>query len=285
MKFSQRIGATPTHKLAQRESLDEELKNSLWSVVSECCFSAYRSPSLSPSDGTQYVRKSNMGPLVDALWLYHFKWPIDTIPQFWSEFQGQMRSHFFRCKWHEIYDFIEFIARNQSEEMRKNFVQSVNHFLEIENSAYRFVGDSIAEITSDVEIAAVQSGIESSESNGFAAARTHLSQALAHLSHRTRPDYRNSAKESISAVESAVQVILGRSDGTLGQLLSQLEREDRLHKALKQSFSSLYGYTSNADGIRHALTDAEKVTHKDAKLMLVTCSAFIGYLIEGAAEK
>ena len=109
---------------------------------------------------------------------------------------------------------------------------------------------------------------------------SHLNQALSHFSHRTNPDYRNSIKESISAVEALVKIFLNNSNGTLGQLLNKLERERNLHPALKASLSSLYGYTSDADGIRHALIESSEPSHKDAKFMLVACSAFVSYLME-----
>lgn len=52
-----------------------------------------------------------------------------------------------------------------------------------------------------------------------------------------------------------------------------------MHKALKNAFSNLYGYTSDTGGIRHALSeDNLEVTMEDAKFMLVSCSAFINYL-------
>jgi hypothetical protein len=57
-----------------------------------------------------------------------------------------------------------------------------------------------------------------------------------------------------------------------------------LHKALKSSFSSLYGYTSDSDGIRHAMLEESKLTFIDAKYMLVACTAFINYVLGKAAE-
>lgn len=48
---------------------------------------------------------------------------------------------------------------------------------------------------------------------------------------------------------------------------------------MKKAFSSLYGYTSDDAGIRHALTDNDRnVDFHEAKFMLVTCSSFINFL-------
>jgi len=57
-----------------------------------------------------------------------------------------------------------------------------------------------------------------------------------------------------------------------------------MHSALKSAFSSLYGYTSDADGIRHALLNEPNLYFEDAKFMLVSCSTFINYLIIKASK-
>jgi hypothetical protein len=46
----------------------------------------------------------------------------------------------------------------------------------------------------------------------------------------------------------------------------------------------MYGYTSDAQGIRHALMDEPNLSFEDAKFMLVSCSAFVNYLIAKAAK-
>jgi len=105
------------------------------------------------------------------------------------------------------------------------------------------------------------------------------SEGLDFLSNRSKPDYRNSIKESISAVEAFCQKITSDDKATLGIALAKIEKNHALHPSLKSSFKSLYGYTSDASGIRHALTDTSKdPSFEEAKFMLVSCSAFINYL-------
>jgi hypothetical protein len=99
------------------------------------------------------------------------------------------------------------------------------------------------------------------------------------MSDRQTPDYRNSIKESISAVESACIIISGDKNATLGKALKIIEDRYSLHGALKSAFEKLYGYTSDAQGIRHALLDEPNLDFYDAKFMLVTCTTFINYLI------
>jgi hypothetical protein len=54
--------------------------------------------------------------------------------------------------------------------------------------------------------------------------------------------------------------------------------------APEEAFVKLYGYTSDADGIRHALMDESDLASEDAKFMLVLCSAFVNYLLAKAAR-
>ncbi len=85
---------------------------------------------------------------------------------------------------------------------------------------------------------------------------------------------------SISAVESQCCILLGDERATLGEALRHLEREGiGLHGALKEAFVKLYGFTSDAGGIRHGSIQPSDVDQDIAKFMLVTCSAFVNYLI------
>ncbi len=77
----------------------------------------------------------------------------------------------------------------------------------------------------------------------------------------------------------AYQIVTGQPGATLGQGLKHLEQNGvTLHSALREAFNKLYGYTNDAEGIRHALLEASTLTFDDAKFMLVCCSAFVNFL-------
>jgi hypothetical protein len=141
-------------------------------------------------------------------------------------------------------------------------------------SAYRFLKGVITRITEKEEIKEIEEALEGS----YTTVKTHLRRSLELLSDRETPDYRNSIKESISAVESLVANVLGEKGGTLGQLLKKMDTDLKLHPALKTSFSNLYGYTSDEGGIRHALMENSVNDFHDAKFMLVVCSAFVNFV-------
>ncbi len=151
-------------------------------------------------------------------------------------------------------------------------------------SAYRFVNGRIVEMTSEEEIAEVE---EAQRPTGrLKPVSRHLNNALALLADRNSPDYHNSIKEAISAVEAMCNLVAGSSSAALGNALKELDRKKTvtMHPALKDAFNKLYGYTSSADGIRHALLEESDLDFEDAKFMLVSCSAFINYLKAKSAK-
>jgi hypothetical protein len=109
----------------------------------------------------------------------------------------------------------------------------------------------------------------------------HIRAALACLSDRENPNYRNAIKESISAVESVCKLVGGEK--TLGAALKAIRDKIQLHPALEKGFNALYGYTSDEGGIRHALLAESTVDSTDARFMLVACSAFVNFIIAKAS--
>ena len=160
--------------------------------------------------------------------------------------------------------------------------KKINALFEQEYVGYRFVNGVITPITDEVEIQEV----EKASHNPFEGSRSHICKAIGFLSDRENPDYKNSIKESISAVESICQIITGSNKATLGEALKLLTTKGiTIHKAMEKAFSSLYGYSSDEGGIRHAEGLFESsVNFEEAKYMLVSCCAFVNYLIAGSGK-
>ena len=277
--FSQRKGLKPVKSVIQVDSMDDDLRNSLWNALYVLYWQEVQIPNLSDS------LNENITILLSSLWINYFKKPIDTLSTYWPNTYKEIRKYFFNCKWYEVYDFIEFIANNYPDKYNKvnsKFMDFCNSVLERELSAYRFVGGKITQITSEEEISEIEEALENSKP--LKAVNTHLKRGLDLLADRKSPDYRNSIKESISAVEAICKLITKEEKTTLVKALKKIKDKVSLHPALEKAFSSLYGYTSDAEGIRHALLDEPNLSFEDAKFMLVSCSAFVNYLISKAAK-
>jgi hypothetical protein len=268
--FSQRHGYKPVKNVIQLDSMDSDLRNGLWNALDMYYWSKAGHTHALKNDREIY-------PLIHHLWLDYFKRPTDSISFSWANTYTHIRSYFFSCDWYEVYDFVEFVASHYYDlPVNKEFMKYCNEILERELSGYRFIGEKIAPITAEEEITEIEKALESTDS--LRPVVIHLQEALKLFSDRKSPDYRNSIKESISAVEAICILITGRKEATLGQALKVIKDKIGLHPALEKSFSSLYGYTSDAEGIRHALLKESNLGFEDAKFMLVSCASFINYL-------
>ena len=187
----------------------------------------------------------------------------------------------FGAGWYKIYDLLEFMVTLHNFD-KGMFKYRCNDILQKEGSGYRFVGEEIVPIVDEIELQAIEQAIDCCSKHQFDGARKHFDSALEKLSDRPKPDYRNSIKESISAVESVCVIISGERN--FERALKKLKDSIGLHPALEKGMSSIYGYTSDADGIRHAMIEESDCDLADAKYMLVSCSAFINYLIMKAGK-
>jgi hypothetical protein len=290
--FSQRMGYAKVRDELQIESVDQPLRNGLWNVV--CDY--FVIPSDQENEQISRTRTMRLafidpGPsdLIPewllAIWLDYRHATYDDIPSDWPKARSMFREWFFSCPWNETYDLIEFLAdhcREGEEEedvdAHDSFISDCNAILAKHWAGYRFVGGQISPIVGSAEIEEINTTIELNGS--FSSASRHIKRALELLSDRQNPDFRNSIKESISAVESACRAITGERRGVLSKTLRKLEDSGiSVHPALRESFEKLYGYAGDEDGIRHAMSEDSKVDLSDAQFMLVSCSAFINYLV------
>ncbi|MFA5168605.1 MAG: hypothetical protein WC530_08760 [Candidatus Omnitrophota bacterium] len=269
MSFSKRQGIEPASKALQLGSMDDELRTCLWNALTERCWD-------------RFITDQDMGycgvfsSLCGELWKHYFKWPMDSIPDCTDRALEKLRGYFFKAPWNKVYDFIEFMASVVKDEQ---FIEQCNFYLERECAGYRFVDKKITPITDPVELGEIDAAMQLSDE--WKPIKQHMQTALEMLSDRKNPDYRNSIKESISAVEAVCGKIAGKPGATLGDALKILEKKGNveMHAAFRQAFDKLYGYTSDAEGIRHALLEESNLGFEDAKFMLVVCSAFINFVI------
>jgi hypothetical protein len=221
-------------------------------------------------------------------WRDFFKEALTSLPPYAEHAAETLCRWYFDeagTPWNKVYDFVEFIGDLQ-DNLRENaaiFRTICNAALNRECSAYRFVGKVIAPITNDAEINAIEQAA-TTDNDALRPVNTHIDAALRLLAHRDCPDYRNSMKESISAVEAVCKIISKKHKATLSPALGAVAAKIDLHPDLQKGFKALYGYTSDEHGIRHALKDDGQPEEEDARYFLVSCSAFVNFLVEKARK-
>lgn len=273
------MGHRPLNSIIQKESVSKELRNLLWNGLLTFYWNRL-------TDDHLRFQIGEVSQLVYRVWGNYLKIRLDQMPTSKKVAMETISDHYFYGQWYSVYDFIEFVLRNYIEQFQDTtnvkFVAHCNEILERELSGYRIVGNTIVPITTEEEMQSVELAMKINDV--YLPVKEHLARSMQHLSSRVSPDYRNSIKESISAVESLCMIITSDPKATVGSALKKIEKEHKLHSALKNSFSSLYGYTSEADGIRHGLLEQDELRQEDAIYMLVSCSAFVNYLIKKCAS-
>ncbi len=270
--FSEKYGYKK-EKTIQYESVSDELKNRIWNLFYQ---SEIKGGGLSSK---RLGLALNGGQTIEEKIVDRFGLLINHAGKGQSVEEQLKESllHFF-C-WYEVYDFIDIHLSYLEDDERDIRIRQYNELLEQEKAGYRIVSGEIAPITNETEIAT----IEQSADTAFQSVNQHIQKALSLYADIQSPDYENSIKESISAVEAICCIITGLSgaNASLGKVIKKLKDNGvHIHSAMEQAFSSLYGYTSDEDGIRHGGIDFKNAPAEDAKYMLVSCSAFVNYLIE-----
>ena len=153
--FSQKYGYKPVKSIMQVESIDEDLRNSLWNAVHIFYWeSLNRHYVLDSGDNHE------MHLFCIFLWRDYFKEPIDAMPELCSKAIAYLREYFFSCEWNEVYDFLQFLANNYPDEKKnREFEGFCNSMFKRELSGYRFIGDVIAPITSEEETAEIEEAL------------------------------------------------------------------------------------------------------------------------------
>ncbi|SFO05631.1 hypothetical protein SAMN05421741_11860 [Paenimyroides ummariense] len=289
MKFSERMGFKEPRNTIQTESVDLELKNELWNVL-------YLQYLDEPKKNYQFLDECRLEhyKLFTLLWLYYFKNKIDNQSINIEHNIQNINSHLYSKfdRWYYIYDIIEFIFANfeipdefDNLEHRKYTTELLNDALESNLSGYRFINGLFSPITNEQEIEAIEEAVINTDE--YNTVSSHLNKALELLSDKKAPDFSNSIKESISAIESYFKVFFKDPNISFGNSLNNLEHNHGLDKQIKESILRIYGYSNNTGAIRHGLKPGDttdKIKLAEAKYMLVTCSAFINYLKETNAN-
>lgn len=266
LTFEQAEGAAPLPSQLALKEVSEGLKAKMWQVFHDSLV----------ADGNSYL-SGNWELVLRDHHVDRLNLPIDTFSPYKPTVIQELRENLFDDDYLNFFGFIQYVLRHHR--CPPYIKQAVPAVLKLHRAAYRVVdGDTIAPFATEAEAATAEKALDELKSAGMDGARTHLRKAMSEL---TAGSWAGSIRESIHAVESVARTIVPGAS-TLGPALTALEKNRVIHSALKSAFGSLYGFTSDAGGIRHARfekSDAE-VDEADAMFMIGACSAFVTYLIQ-----
>lgn len=268
--FAQAEGVQPLPKQLALRTISNELSATVWAIVH---ISLEKSTDY-PSMGGYAYFSDPWKTILNRWWITVLHQNLDEMPHAES-MHALVKSELTSRNYVKVLGFIEYVVRQR--ECPRDFETAISRVLEQCMAPYRIVDKTVMPFSSDQEAAAVLDAIAATKLANAGGPRTHLNKSGQEL---TNGNWAASVRESIHAVESTAK-ILDPSASTLGPALSKLKDSIGLNPAMERAFKALYGYSSDENGIRHALVfNAQaNVTERDAMFMLGACAAFVTYLI------
>ena len=123
VKFSERYGHKTARGAVQLDSIDNDLRTSLWNLLRLYIWNHVK---YSPGHPIYSLSASNNEEIADFctdLWCDHLKKPLDDLDDDWEVAVEEIKQHFFSCKWYEVYDFIEFAIEKFPYSAKEEFVE------------------------------------------------------------------------------------------------------------------------------------------------------------------
>jgi AbiJ N-terminal domain 4 len=266
--FSQRTGLRPMPPQMQLGKISDELRRKL-SYYVDLEFDSGSSYSMESS-----YFQSKLKRVTNDIHVLFLKQPNSTYENDTEKWKRILNVGFQTKDVGLVFDLVEFLLRhpNCSSDLKLEFADA----FVTARAAYRIVDNQVVAIGVEEQGAAFERALADAEQKGAGAARTHLVAAGKAL---RDADWSGCVRESIHAVESIARQLTPDAS-TLRPALAALESKGHLHGGLKAAFNSLYGYSSDEEGVRHSLVfnDAAKVDEADALFMLGACASFVSYL-------
>ena len=219
----------------------------------------------------------------NILWQVHFwhdNMPLDEWDSRYDVVCDNLKSRIHRLPFNEVFDLIQFVIRQS--ECSAEFTRSMRSVFSHCRLAYTITEDpppTIVPAVSKTEGDTIVTSLKELNVAGLTGSASHLRKSAECIN---RSEWADSIRESIHAVESVARQIAPDKSQTLTKALKSIDRDkdDSLHPALTEACKKLYGYTSDEQGIRHALLDRKdsRVGRDEAVFMLGACASFASYL-------
>ena len=114
-------------------------------------------------------------------------------------------------------------------------------------------------------------------------ARKHYNKALQFFRTPSKPDFENTVKEAVCAVEAAGRTLFPTAKvTTLGDLVKWLTNTEdiQLPKSISQTLTGLYGFRSSGEGVGHGGAEGGTVTAELAEYVLSVAASQIILLVD-----
>lgn len=279
LTFSQRHGYESMPEQMRLEELSDDLRREIWNEARRLLILMRKNTPL----GTYYFEDKAVR-IIECVIGELKNISEDSVSTDYDDVLQFFKRSILNDPFNKVLDLVELIIRESPKleieenrfgtEVRRSFEKyAAAYWLNMLSFPYRFLPCS-----TKMQGDATRSALATIHDEGMKGAETHLRQAATHINAR---QFADSIADSIHAVESVARTIDPQAK-TLKKALDSLQKHGLLkHPALKEAFSKLYGYTSDEQGIRHALLDkpSPDVDLDEAVFMFGACASFAAYLV------
>lgn len=279
LSFSQAQGYEEIPGPLRLEELPNDARTGIWNLLFDHIHRSKTTGGLDELDGGPWIR----GAWEEILRAKHRHFehrPVDDWDPRFSRIRRDLREYIEKQPFNQVFDLIQFVLRQRvcppgfAAQMRDLFTRC--------RLAYAIdpgPPPTIVPAATPEEGSTVVDALQTLRHAGLDGSAAHLRAASERIN---ASDWAGSVRESIHAVESVARQLDPKAERTLAKALDSLEKRGTLtlHPALENALITLYGYTSDEQGIRHAQfdrTDAQ-VGRDEAVFMLGACAAFASYL-------
>ncbi|PZW68402.1 hypothetical protein F471_01707 [Pseudomonas sp. URMO17WK12:I1] len=220
--------------------------------------------------------------------------------------QAQMDSETIinEMKWDKAYDFCErlhntlaratghywndeFHEKISKDEVRTFISEEIQRLFEEESLAFEFSQGLVrrrgrrhtVDVTTRAQVVLGDTRLVNS--------RRHYDKAIAFFRNPINPDFENSVKEAVCAVEAAGKALFPMAKATtLGDLAKWFSstKDVSVPKALAQTITGIYAYRSGGDGVGHGGSVGGAATAEVTEYVLAVCASQIIYFVDVACQ-
>ena len=280
LTFSQRHSYESLPEPMRLEQISSDLRRQIWNTTRSFLLEN-RTLRMTRTYGYNRYYFSEQGSrIVERVLGSLYGKPEDEINTEYKHALNAFREVIISSDFNRVLDFMEIMVNDHG--VSSGYADEVRCLFEHYGAAYRLDMSQrprrFFPHVSKEQADETQRAIETLRESSMEGAATHLREAAAHINAR---QFSDSIVVSIHAVESVARAIDPKASKTLGPALNSLEKCGLLkHRVLKDAFVKLYGYTSDEEGIRHALVEkaGPDIGLDEAIFMYGACASFAAYL-------
>ena len=254
LTFSQRHGYEALPQPMRLEEISDALRREIWNAVRALLLSYRKGFSVD-----SYYLHTNGQKFIERAFGKFQKRSEDEVSTIYGRVMNICKNVVTTHQFNLVLDFLEIMIDEQKGS--REFGDRIKELFESHGAAYRLEISAFdcqfIPCASKEQGDAVQEAFETLREGGMDGATTHLRGAAGHIN--AEPIRRLYLRQHSCGGVGSPRVLDPKASKTLTPALNSLEKAGVLkHRALKEAFAKLYGYTSDEQGIRHAPFGSER---------------------------